>query len=127
MDELTQPKSYLRIQTGLPVTIIKVNKKEWKDKEKFVVTLEGVEGGLIDASFQLPMNDITKKQYAKLLKAAKVQDSKSLVGKKIGIQINKSEYNGKFYWNPSHFFPVEYLQEGDVSEGTDFQENFGDF
>lgn len=127
MDELTQPKSYLRIQTGIPVTITEVNKKEWKDKEKFVVTLKSFGGGLIDASFQLPMNDITKKQYAKLLKAAKVQDSKSLVGKKIGIQINKSEYNGKFYWNPSHFFPVEYLQEGDVSEGTDFQENFGDF
>lgn len=126
MDDFTTPKTYLRVQTGLAVTITKINKKEWKGKEKFVITLEGDKGDLIDASFQLPMNEITKKQYAKLLKAANVQDSKSLVGKKIGIQINKSEYNGKFYWNPSHFFPVEYLQE-EKDEGAEFTENFGDF
>lgn len=125
MDELTQPKQYMRFQTGVAVTVTNVGKKEWKGKEKFVVTFQDENGALIDAGFQLPMNDITKKQYAKLLKACNSVDSKNLVGKQIGIQINKSEYNGKFYFNPSHFFPVEYLCTGEVKdEFTEGDENF---
>lgn len=122
-DEFTQEKKYLRQQTGVPVTITKLQKKEWKGKEKFVVTFQGDDGALIDASFQLPMNEITRKQYAKLLKAANVAESKDLQDKKIGIQINKSFYNEKAYFNASHFFPVEYFGTGEstnVEESEDF-------
>lgn len=125
MDDFTSPKQYLRIQTGVPVTITKLQKKEWKGKEKFVVTFEGDDGALIDAGFQLPMNDITKKQYAKLLKAADVAESKELQGKRIGIQINKSFYNDKAYFNPSHFFPISYFGDNVSAEGAnDVEENF---
>jgi hypothetical protein len=123
MDEFTTTKVYLRIQTGVAVTVTALAKKEWKGKEKLNVTLQADTGELIDAAFQLPMNDITKKQYAKLLKAAHVAEAKELVGKRIGIQINKSEYNGRFYYNPSHFFPVTYLEK-DGDENVKTEDNF---
>jgi len=126
MDNFTEAKQYLRIQTGVAVKITKIDKKEWKGKEKFVVTFQDTNGALIDASFQLPMNEITKKQYAKLLKAASVTDAKQLVDKEIGIQINRSEYNGKDYFNPSHFFPVSYFGNSGGTDGAEgnTEENF---
>jgi hypothetical protein len=124
MEDFTTPKQYLRIQTGVPVTIKSLGKKEWKGKEKFVVTFQDDQGALIDAGFQLPMNEITKKQYAKLLKAASVADAKELQGKRIGIQINRSEYNGKDYFNPSHFFPIHYFNDGTGNAEEDDNFNF---
>lgn len=120
MDEFTTTKSYLRTHTGIGVVVKSIGKKEWKGTESFVVTFERPsDKALIDAKFKLPMNQITKNQYEKLLKACSVTDSKSLVGKELAIQINKSEYNGKFYWNPSSFSPISYLDGYNEVQGVD--------
>jgi hypothetical protein len=85
--------------------VIEVKKSEYKGKESAVIVLSSDDGKLIDAKFQLPMSEISKKQWEKLFTATNSdpKNAKTIIGKKVGIQINVNLYNGKKYYQPTGF------------------------
>jgi len=110
---------YLRQLGVFQVTVKDVKKTEWKGKESMVAVLEADDGRLIDAKYGLPLNDISKKQVAKILKVAGVEKFSDLKGKKLAALVAPSEYKDKVYWNASNFWDIIWLNGETMDAGLD--------
>ena len=83
------PKRYLRIQTGVLVTVKEVNHDQIK--ETVTMVLQDPDGALIDARFALTGEyaDYAKSTMNKVKKILNIASLKEAVGKSIGIHINR--------------------------------------
>lgn len=116
-------KTYLR-ELGVHKCVIKdVKKGETKEKKpKLVVVFERpTDGALVDASFMLPMNDISTKQFKSLCEAVMGPGGASgkklpevaaaLKGQTLAILVAPSpKLKGDgFWWNVRNYWPAKYL------------------
>jgi hypothetical protein len=96
-------KKYWRTPTAKLAIIKDAKITEWKGTKSLTITFENPEdGSLIDAKFKQPMNDFTKKNLDKLYVAAGAK-GKDIIGRKVGIQIEVREWNGKVFYDPKGF------------------------
>lgn len=124
MDEFTQSKKYWRVPTAQVASIVEVKKDNYKGVESAVVVFENSKGELIDGKFKLPMNEITKNMWNKLLKSSGAATGAELKGKKVGLQISVNEYNGKKYYQPGGYCAASLLiseSEGTSDDGMGFE------
>jgi hypothetical protein len=114
MDELTQPKLYLRKLGVFNCIVDKVGKDEWKGKESLKVTFRQVDdGALIDGKFKLPLSEIDTKQVKKICEACGKSKIGETVGSNLAVLVAPNEWQGKTFWNPRNYFNAKYL-DGNV-------------
>lgn len=127
-DPFTDAPKVIRLQTGIPVTIKKVDKSE--DRTKVVMIVCDDSGAELQANFNLSGEyvDFSKKQMDKVRTILGIASLTEAVGKKIGIQINRNEFvykKGKnagkpgIGYNISGYFPIQYLEEQHGNQKAD--------
>ena len=133
MDEF-QPKKYLRIQTGVVVTVQEV--KHDTDKNVVTVVMADESGALIDSRFQLD-GDYAKMAASSMTKIKtllKISSLKDAVGHKLGIHINRGadfiykkgpkagqtgvSYNVSGFFNPKNLESPKGENKDEFTEGT---------
>jgi hypothetical protein len=109
---MSENKNPLRQIGVYQVKVVEVKKTEYKGKSKAVVVFhEEKSDRWIDAVFNLPPTDITKKQIAKLIECCGGEPGKfpSIQGKECLIVVAPNAYKGKTFWNVVKFLSKEWI------------------